>query len=130
MLVRFLARFLASATALAVATWLLPGIRTDGEDDQSKIWIMLCVAVIFGIVNAVVKPLFKFVTTPIIMITLGLFLLVVNALLLQLVAWVAGQIGLGWHVDDWGSAFLGALIVSIVSFILNAFINKRGEDHR
>ncbi|MDR1711179.1 MAG: phage holin family protein [Propionibacteriaceae bacterium] len=130
MLVRFLARFLASAAALAVATYMLPGIRTDAEDDQSKIWIVLGVAVIFGIVNAVVKPLFKFITTPIIMLSLGLFLLVVNAVLLQFVAWVAGQVGLGWHVDDWGSAFLGALIVSVVSFVLNAFIGQKGSNHR
>ena len=130
MLVRFLARFFASAAALAVATYLLPGIHTDAEDDPGKIWIMLGVAVIFGIVNAIVKPLFKFVTTPIIFVSLGLFLLVVNAVLLQLVAWVAAQVKLGWYVDDWGSAFLGALIVSVVSFVLNAFINKKGTDHR
>ena len=130
MLVRFLARFFASAAALAVATYLLPGIRTDAADRPEKIWTVLGVAVIFGLVNAVVKPLFKFITTPIIFVTLGLFLLVVNAVLLQIVAWIAPQVGLRWYVDDWGSAFLGALIVSVVSFILNAFINKKGTDHR
>ncbi|MDR1431481.1 MAG: phage holin family protein [Propionibacteriaceae bacterium] len=130
MLVRFLARFLASAAALAVATYLLPGIHTDAVTTQDKIWIVLGVAVIFGIVNAVVKPLFKFVTTPIIFLTLGLFLLVVNAMLLELVAWLAEVVGLSWRVDDWGSAFLGALIVSVVSFILNAFLDNKGMDHR
>ncbi|MDR1236860.1 MAG: phage holin family protein [Propionibacteriaceae bacterium] len=130
MFLRFLVRFLASAAALAVATYLLPGIHTDAVTDQDKIWIVLGVAVIFGIVNAVVKPLFKFVATPIIFLTLGLFLLVVNAMLLQLVAWLSGIVGLSWRVDDWGSAFLGALIVSVVSFILNAFFNTKGMDHR
>ena len=91
---------------------------------------MLAVAAIFGVVNSIVKPLFRIVTAPLIFITLGLFLLVINALLLMLVSWLAAELGLNWHVADWGTAFLGALIVSVVSFILNAFFGKRGTDHR
>ncbi|MDR1767252.1 MAG: phage holin family protein [Propionibacteriaceae bacterium] len=125
-----LASFLASAAALAVATYLLPGITAQGDNWQEKSITVLGVAVLFGLVNAIVKPLFKFVAAPLVMISLGLFLLVINACLLQLVAWLAGQLGIGWQVDGWGSAFLGALIVSVVSFILNAFIKRRGEDHR
>jgi putative membrane protein len=124
-----LVRFLASAAALAVATWLLPGITLSSSDLWSRTMTMLIVAAIFGVVNSVIKPLFKFVTAPLIFLTLGLFLLVINALLLELVSWAAGQFGLGWHVSDWGSAFWGALIVSIVSFVLNAFF-KRSEEHR
>ncbi len=124
------ARFFASAAALAVATWLLPGISTDvGADDWAKAWTVVGVAVIFGIVNSLVKPLFQFASAPLILITLGLFLLVINAVLLMLVSWLAQHLGLAWRVDDWGSAFLGALIVSVVSFILNAFF-KKGEEHR
>lgn len=124
------ARFLASAAALAVATWLLPGITTNvGTDNWAKVWTVAAVAAIFGLVNSVVKPLFKFATAPLILLTLGLFLLVINAVLLMLVSWLAGQLGLAWHVNGWGSAFLGAFIVSVVSFILNAFL-KRGEEHR
>ena len=125
-----LVRFLASAAALAVATWLLPGITLAEGDDWSRALTMLAVAAIFGVVNTVIKPLFKFVTAPLIFISLGLFLLVINAVLVQLVSWAAEQLRLGWHVADWGSAFWGALIVSIVSFILNAFFGKRGEVHR
>jgi putative membrane protein len=124
-----LVRFLASAAALAVATWLLPGITLADGDNWSRAMTMLIVAAIFGVVNSVIKPLFKFVTAPLIFLSLGLFLLVINALLLQLVSWAAEQFGLGWHVDDWGSAFWGALIVSIVSFVLNAFF-KKSEEHR
>ncbi len=125
-----LARFFASVAALAVATWLLPGISTDvGNDGWSKAWTVIAVAMIFGIVNSVVKPLFRFATAPLIFVTLGLFLLVVNAVLLMLVSQIAGALGLAWHVQGWGWAFLGALIVSVVSFILNAFF-KRGEEHR
>lgn len=123
-------RFFASVAALAVATWLLPGITTDvGSDDWAKAGTVIAVAVIFGIVNSVVKPLFKFATAPLIFLSLGLFLLVINALLLMLVSWIAGRLGLAWHVADWGTAFLGALIVSVVSFLVNAFF-KKGEEHR
>jgi putative membrane protein len=124
-----LVRFLASAAALAVATWLLPGITLADGDTWSRATTMLIVAAIFGLVNSVIKPLFKFVAAPLIFISLGLFLLVINALLLELVSWAAGQFNLGWHVSDWGSAFWGALIVSLVSFVLNAFF-KRSEEHR
>ena len=125
-----LVRFLASAAALAVATWLLPGIVLADGDLGSRSITLLLVAAIFGVVNSLVKPLFKFVSAPLILITLGLFLLVINAALLLLVSWLAGELNLGWCVSDWGSAVWGGLIVSIVSFILNAFFNKRGENHR
>nr|WP_300142212.1 phage holin family protein [Propionicimonas sp.] len=124
-----LVRFLASAAALGVATWLLPGITLAEGDTWNRAMTMLLVAAIFGVVNSVIKPLFTFVTAPLIFLSLGLFLLIINALLLQLVSWAAEQFGIGWHVADWGSAFWGALIVSIVSFILNAFF-KRSEEHR
>ena len=125
-----LVRFLASAAALAVATWLLPGIVLADGDLGGRSITLLLVAAIFGLVNSLVKPLFKFVSAPLILITLGLFLLVINAALLLLVSWLAEQLNLGWSVADWGSAVWGGLIVSIVSFILNAFFNKRGENHR
>ncbi len=125
-----LIRFLASALALAVATWLLPGITVVNSEMETQVFTLMAVAAIFGVVNSIVKPLFKVVTAPIIFITLGLALLVINAVLLMLVSWLAGEVGLDWHVADWGSAFLGGLIVSVVSFILNAFFGKRGTDHR
>ncbi len=125
-----LLRFLASAAALAVATWALPGIVLADGDLGSRSITLLVVAAIFGVVNSIVKPLFKFVSAPLILLTLGLFLLVINAALLLLVSWVAGQLNLGWSVTDWGSAIWGGLIVSVVSFILNAFFNKRSENHR
>ena len=125
-----LIRFIASALALAVATWLLPGISVVNAEMETQVFTLIAVAAIFGVVNSIVKPLFKIVTAPVIFFTLGLALWVINAVLLMLVSWLAGVLGLHWHVDDWGSAFLGALIVSVVSFILNAFFGKRGTDHR
>lgn len=124
-------RFLANAAAIALATLLLPGISLTARDTQSQIIAILIVAVIFGVVNAIVKPFFKFVTAPIILITLGLFLLVVNAALLLLTSWLASQIGIGWHVADFWSAVFGGLIVSTVSFMFNAFFgDKKEEEHR
>lgn len=124
-------RFFANAAAIALATVLLPGISLTARTTQDQVIAILIVAVIFGLVNAVVKPFFKFVTAPVILITLGLFLLVVNAALLLLTSWLAAQIGIGWHVADFWSAVFGALIVSIVSFVLNAFFgDKKEEEHR
>ncbi|WP_028707725.1 phage holin family protein [Propionicicella superfundia] len=126
-----LTRFLANAAALAVATLLVPGISAGGTTNADKVFAILLVAVIFGVVNALVKPFFTFVTAPLVLVTLGIFLLVVNAALLMLTSWLAGYLQIGWHVDDFWSAVLGALIVSTVSFIVNAFLdNNREETHQ
>lgn len=132
MLVRFLIRFLISAAALAVATWLLPGIQlgVPGSDPWGMAITLAAVAAIFGVVNAVIKPLFTFVSAPVILLTLGVFLLVLNAMLLLLVSWAAGELGLAWHVADFWAAFWGGLIISIVSLILNSSFGKRGTEHR
>lgn len=123
-------RFLVSALALAAATWLMPGIwlGTDGEPANAALTLLI-VAAIFGLVNALVKPLFVFVTSPLLLITLGFFLLVINAALLMLTSWVCAQLGVAWGVRGFGDAFWGAALVSIVSFILNSFVGRRGEVH-
>ena len=126
---RFLLRVLVNAAALGVATWLLSGITLSGSSDARKIVTVLLVALIFGVINAIVKPLFRIVTIPIILLTLGIFLLVINALLLMLTSWLSGVFGLGWHVDGFWTALWGSIIISIVSFILNAFLPDKDE-HR
>ncbi len=123
-------RFLFSAAALAFATWVVPGIHMDSDQPQNNLIVIIGVAIIFGLVNAIVKPLFKFASAPLLLLTLGLFLLVINALLLWLTAWLAEQLHIGWHVDGFGSAFWGALIVSIVSFILNASFTSKSDVNR
>jgi putative membrane protein len=124
-----LIRFLGTAAAIGIATWLIPGITLTDTEPQNKVLATLAVAVIFGVVNAIVKPLFTFAAAPLVLLTLGLFLMVINGLLLLLTSWVAEQLGLGWRVDGWWSAFWGALVVSLVSFLLNAFVRK-GEVQR
>ncbi|MET0693225.1 MAG: phage holin family protein [Propionibacteriaceae bacterium] len=127
---RTILRLLATAGALAVATWLLSGITLTGSTTGQKILALLIVALIFGVLNAIVKPIFKLVTLPIVLLTLGLFLLVINACIMLLTSWIAGIVGLGWHVDGFWDAIFGAIIVSIVSFILNAFVPDRNERPR
>ena len=122
-------RFLVSALSLGVATWLLPGIWLDTSSTANAVVTMLVVAAIFGLVNALVKPLFVFVTSPLLLLTLGFFLLVINAALLMLTSWVCAKLGAPWGVDGFWSAFWGALMVSVVSFVLNSFVGRRGEVH-
>ncbi|HEY5847494.1 MAG TPA: phage holin family protein [Microlunatus sp.] len=126
---RLLLRLLANAAALAVATFLLSGISLTASTLEGKIFTFLVVAAVFGILNAIIKPIFQLVTIPLVLLTLGLFLIVINACMLLLTSWLAGMFGLGWSVDGFWTAVLGAIIVSIVSFLLNVFIPDR-EDKR
>ncbi|MDN5762321.1 MAG: phage holin family protein [Microlunatus sp.] len=120
----FLLRTVVNAVALGVASWLVGGIYLTGADNTAKVLTLLVVAVIFGVFNAILKPLFTIVTIPIVLLTLGLFLIVINACMLLLTSWLAGVFGLGWHVDGFWTAVWGSIIVSIVSFIGNAVFNS------
>jgi len=126
-----LVRLVLNAVALGVATWIVPGITLTGGDDVRRAVVLLFVALIFGLVNAVVKPVFRFVTSPLVWLTLGLFLLVINAVMLLLTSWISGLLDLGWNVDGFWSALFGAVLVSIVSFLLNLLLpERRGERRR
>lgn len=118
---RLLIRWTIVGFSLFVAAWLVPGIRIQGNA-----WFVYTVmAIILGLVNALVRPILKFLTCPLIILTLGLFILVINAMTL----WLASAIAVGWfhvgfYVDGFWSAFLGALIVSIVSVVLTTLVRK------
>ena len=118
-------RLLINAAALAAATFLLSGISLQTDSTSKQVITLLVVALIFGLINALIKPVFKFVTAPLIFLTLGLFLLVINALLLMLTSWVSGLFGQPWHVDGFWTAVLGSLIVSVVSYLLGMFLPDR-----
>jgi putative membrane protein len=124
---RFLLRILANAAALAVATFLLSGITLTSDTMAGKTLTLLIVALIFGIVNAIVKPILAFFSIPLLLLTLGLFLLVINACMLLLTSWLAGTFGLGWEVDGFWVALIGAIIVSVVSFLVSAFLPDPGD---
>lgn len=118
----FIVRFLITAGALWLAVWLVPGITHDGT------WLeLLGVALVFGLVNALIRPLIKLLTCPLVILTLGLFLLVLNALMLWLTAALSTAIGLDFHVAGFWPAFWGALLISIVSAVLNLVFGERKE---
>jgi putative membrane protein len=127
---RLILRLLANAGALALATWLLSGITLTAPTTERKVLTLLIVALIFGVVNAIVKPIFTLVTAVAVVLTLGLFLIVINALMLLLTSWISDQFNLGWSVEGFWTAVLGSIIVSIVSFIVNAFIPEKDEHRR
>ena len=126
----FLLRLLANAAALAIATWLLSGITLTGSSTTTRILTLLGVALIFGVINAIVKPIFQLVSIILVLLTLGLFLIVINALMLMLTSWLAGIFGLGFHVDGFWTALFGGIIISIVSFLVNAVLPDPGSKHR
>jgi putative membrane protein len=119
---RFLLRTLATAVALWVATALLDGITVEGSSAWGEVLTLLAVAIIFGLVNAVLKPIIKVLGCLFYILTLGLIALVVNALLFLLVSWLAGLLHLPFHVDGFWTAMLGAIIVGIVSWGINLLI--------
>ena len=118
---RIVISWFINAVALAVAVWLLDGIDVTGE----SAWLTLAlVALIFGLVNALIRPLVKLLTCLINVLTLGLFTLVINAAMLMLSGWIAQQFALGFEVRNFWWALLGALIISVVSFVLNLVFGK------
>ena len=116
----FLLRLLINAAALWVAVRLV-----DGIDHRGSWWSLLLVALVFGVLNASVRPLLKLLSLPILILTLGLFIFVINALMLLLTGWVSGLLGLGFYVEGFWAAFLGGLVVSVVSLLLSLFTGER-----
>lgn len=107
-------RWLISTLAIFVAVYLLPGIEFVGPG-----WQLGIVALLFGLVNLALRPLLLLLTCPLILLSLGLFGLVINAVLLLLTSQLAASFGVQFTVDGFGSAFLGGLVISIVSLLLN-----------
>jgi len=124
---RFLLRVIINAVAIWLATLVLDGLDVvGGEDTTAKVLIFLVVALVFGIVNAIIKPVVATLALPLYLLTLGLFTFVVNAGMLWLVGWLSEQTAYGLRVDNFGTAFLGALIISVVSLVLNVLFRTKG----
>ncbi|MER7364855.1 phage holin family protein [Nonomuraea wenchangensis] len=121
---KFIIRTLAAAVALWVAVQFIPGIDVNAPANSAQYWgVLLLVALIFGVVNAIVKPIVTGLGCAIIFLTLGLFLLVINAGMLLLTSWISGQLDIPFHVADfYPSAFWGAIIVSVVSWLLGLIL--------
>mgnify|MGYP003489925423 FL=1 len=121
----FLIRVGVNGVALWVAALVLPGINL-AEGDLGwgrKLWTIFFVAVIFGVVNAIIKPIAQLLSLPFIVLTLGLFIFIVNAFMLQLTEWLSGWLGLSFSIDRffWDAVF-GAIIITLVSWVLNVVL--------
>ncbi|MGW0418566.1 phage holin family protein [Streptomyces sp. NPDC003015] len=121
-MMNFLVKTIANAGALAVAVWLLDKITLTGGSTGKKAWTLILVALVFGLVNFLVKPVVKVLTFPLFILTLGLFTLIVNALMLLLTSWLADKLDLSFHVEGFWTAVLGGLIISIVSWALHVVL--------
>jgi putative membrane protein len=122
---KFLAWVVVNALALAAAAWLVDGIEISGSTRQDRVVTLVVVALVFGLINAVLAPALKLLSLPFIILTLGLFLLVINAGMLMLTGWVAGQVGFGFEVAGFWTAVLGAIVVTIATWILEAALPGR-----
>lgn len=112
---RFVTWLLTNAAGVAVAAWLLGGISFEGDRWQDKIVPLLLVALILGLVTVFVEPVVKVLSLPFIIVTIGLFLLVINALMFMLTGWIADKVDIGFSVDGFWVALLGSIIVTIVT---------------
>jgi putative membrane protein len=126
--VKLLVRWLINAVAIAITVVLVPGINGGivaggGQPLSVDIKSLLGVALIFGLVNALVRPVLKMLSCPLVLLTLGLFIFVINALMLLLTSAIAESLGLQFHVDGFVPALIGSVVISIVSIILTALFS-------
>lgn len=127
---RFLTWLLTTAVAVAVAAWLIDGIRFTGprqwpDELTEKLLPLLLVALILGVVTSFVKPILTLLSIPFIIVTLGLFLLVINAAMLRLTGWLAGELDIGFRVTGWWPAIGGAIVITLTTWVVDGVL---GED--
>jgi putative membrane protein len=120
-----LIRLLINAAALWVATRIVPGVSYQGDGVM-----LIVVALVFGVLNVAVKPILFVLTLPFWLVTLGLFTFVLNAIMLWLTGRLSSALGLGFHVNGFAAAFFGALVVTLVSFALSAFVAEPPKAHK
>ncbi len=118
----FLIRLATTAVALWITTLIVPGVEVTGRTGYHTALTLIIVALIFGVVNAVLKPVIKVVGCVFYLLTLGLFALVVNALLFLLTNWIARALDLPFHVDGFWSAFWGAIVMAVVTWLISVVV--------
>ena len=129
---RFLSWLVTTAVAVAVAAWLIDGIRFDGprqwpDEFTEKLVPLLLVALILGVVTSFVKPILTILSIPFIIVTLGLFLLVINAAMLRLTSWLADELEIGFTVTGWWPAIGGAIVITLTTWVVDGVL---GDDKR
>jgi len=125
---RLLVRWLVSAAAIGIVAWLLPGIRAGHGADG--VLTVLGTALFLGLANALVRPVLVLLSCPLVLATLGLFLFVINAAMLMLAAWATRAAGHPLEVDGWGSAILGSVAITIVSWMLSLAVRDPDKSKR
>jgi putative membrane protein len=123
--VGFLIRLAITAIALWITTLIVPGVEVTGRNGANTAFTLVVVALIFGVVNAVLKPVIKVFGCVFYLLTLGLFALVVNALLFLLTDWIARGLDLPFHVDGFWAAFWGAIVMAVVSWLISVVVPDR-----
>jgi len=120
-----LIKLAVNALAIWLASWLVDGVDlAEGSSTGTKIKTLLFVALIFGVVNAIIKPVVKLFSLPLFVLTLGLITFVINALMLWLTEWISEGLDLDFHVDGFWTALLAAALISIVSWFLSAVTDR------
>lgn len=124
-------RVLSNACALAVSAWVFAGIAVDGGSEADRVLTLMLVALIFGLVNELVRPVVALLSLPLYLLTFGLFYFVVNALMLLLTSWLSDVLNIGFHVDGFWTAVFGALMVTVVGRIIGlAFPSTKSRGWR
>ncbi|MER7416774.1 phage holin family protein [Micromonospora peucetia] len=123
----FLIRLAITAVALWITTLIVPGVEVSGRSGTNSALTLVVVALIFGVVNAVLKPLIKVFGCVFYLLTLGLFALVVNALLFLLTDWIAGALDLPFQVDGFWAAFWGAIVMAVATWLISVVVPDRWE---
>ncbi|MFF0719127.1 phage holin family protein [Micromonospora sp. NPDC003816] len=123
----FLIRLVTTAVALWITTLIVPGVEVTGRTGYDTVFTLLIVALIFGVINAVLKPLIKVVGCVFYLLTLGLFALVVNALLFLLTDWIAGTLDLPFHVHGFWAAFWGAIVMAVATWLISVVVPDRAD---
>ncbi len=118
----FVIRTIVTAVAIWVAAALVDGIHLDASTTGRNVAVLVIAALVIGVINAFLKPVIHILGCPLYVLTLGLFALVVNALLLELASWVCDKLNVPFHVDGFWSAFWGAIVIGVVSWLLNLFV--------
>jgi putative membrane protein len=119
---RFVIWLIVNALGLGAAVWLFDGITLTGDTTSDKVVTLLIVGGIFGVITSVVRPIVNVLALPLIVLSLGLMLLVTNALMLLLTSKVADTFGLNFHVDGFWTAVFGAIVISIASMIVESLL--------
>lgn len=122
---KLLSWLVVNALALGAAVWLFEGITLSGASDTDTIVQLVIVGAIFGVITSFVRPVVKLLSLPLIIVTLGLMLLVINALMLLLTSGISDSVGLDFHVDGFWTALWGSIVISLASMVLEAVLPDR-----